>query len=242
MAACWLLIFCSAGLAADNAERGFALFSPDGRYFAFEQFGVQDGSGFPFSDIHIVDLERDEWVDGTPVRVRLEDEGAMLSAARASAAAKAAPIMTRLKITDPGELLAANMATEVVADRRNVSFARFFPIQGWAEEQNPAQPTQYTLTVEIVPFPLKQPCWDDDTTQYGFALRVRNKETGAETEVYRDTSVPSSRFCPRTYDIGEIIVFREALGKEHHVALIAMYSPGFEGMNRDLLAVPLKLP
>ena len=40
-----LLLSGNPAFAADNAERGFALFSPDGRYFAYELYGIQDGSG-----------------------------------------------------------------------------------------------------------------------------------------------------------------------------------------------------
>ena len=53
--------------AADNAERAVVGFSPDGRYFAFEQYGVQDGSGFPYSEIFVIDLNANKWVKGSPV-------------------------------------------------------------------------------------------------------------------------------------------------------------------------------
>jgi predicted secreted protein len=32
-------------------------YSPDGRYFAYEEFGTHDGSGAPFAEITIVDLD-----------------------------------------------------------------------------------------------------------------------------------------------------------------------------------------
>ncbi|GGD47823.1 DUF2259 domain-containing protein [Sinisalibacter lacisalsi] len=48
--------------------------SDDGRYFAYETFGLQRGSGLPFSNIFVVDLDRDAWVTGSPFRAGRGDE------------------------------------------------------------------------------------------------------------------------------------------------------------------------
>jgi predicted secreted protein len=238
-----LLLNCLPSLAGDNAERGTALFSADGRYFAFEQFGIQDGSGFPFSDIYVIDTERDEWVKGTPIRELIESEDATVSIARSSAASKASSIFSSLKLTEPVELIAANAATESVADRRTVTFAPWFMAQGWDDKIH-GTPVhgRYTLTVSLIPFPIAEACWGEEAKQWGFALTIRDNDTGTEKEVHRDRSIPSSRFCPIGYDIGEILVYRSRPEQDHYVALIAMYTPGFEGLNRRLLAVPFKLP
>src|SRR4051812_27449066 len=76
-------------MAADNALINMIGFSEDGAYFAFEQYGIQDGSGFAFSEIYVVDLVNDKWLSGTPVVVRAEDETATLAATRADAVGKA---------------------------------------------------------------------------------------------------------------------------------------------------------
>ena len=46
-----LLALALPAAAADRALINMLGYSEDGAYFAFEQFGVQDGSGFPFADI-----------------------------------------------------------------------------------------------------------------------------------------------------------------------------------------------
>ena len=56
----------------------------DGEIFAFEEFGVQDGSGFHFSTIYVIDTDTDSWAPGTPIRVRIDDETAPLSQAALS--------------------------------------------------------------------------------------------------------------------------------------------------------------
>lgn len=238
------LMLCRAGFAADNGDRGFALFSPDGRYFAYELYGIQDGSGFPFSAIFVIDLETNTPVEGTPIHTQIEVETTgTISAARKEAAAKAAPLLDKYKIEEPGTLLAANLATEIVADRRSISFGPFYPAGGWvAADRKPPEMNRYTLTVALVPFPAKQECDFGDPNSYGFALSIRDKETGSQNEVYRDTAIPEGRYCPFGYDIGEIIGYRDSSNGDHYVALIAMYTPGFEGMDRRLLAVPFTLP
>jgi predicted secreted protein len=239
-----LLIFSNPGVAADNGERGFALFSPDGRYFAYELYGIQDGSGFPFSDVFVVDLASNTLIEGTPLRTHIESEnGGTISAARKASAAKVGPILDKYGIAEPGELLAANMATEIVADRRSVSFGPFYPAGGWVDKDHkPPEMNRYTLTLTLVPFPAEEKCDYGDPNSYGFALTIRDQETGGENEAYRDTSLSDSRYCPLFYDIGEIIGFRDSTNGTHHVALIAMYTPGFEGMDRRLLPVPFGLP
>ncbi|HEY7765546.1 MAG TPA: DUF2259 domain-containing protein, partial [Aestuariivirgaceae bacterium] len=94
--------------AADAAERDILGFSPDGRYFAFEQYGVQDGSGFPYSEIFIIDLEEDRWLEGTPVRIRLDDETQSLGKARAEASGKAREYLLSARIEDNARVLASN--------------------------------------------------------------------------------------------------------------------------------------
>src|SRR6266540_3460201 len=103
----FLIVAIVPAKAADNAERVIVGFSPDGRYFAFEQYGVQDGSGFPYSEIFVVDLKANKWVKGSPFREKVEDEGALLSIARAKAAKAANTLIAELKIAEPGEILAS---------------------------------------------------------------------------------------------------------------------------------------
>jgi hypothetical protein len=37
-------------------------FSPDGRYFAFEQYGFNEGEGLPYSHMYFIDVERNDYV------------------------------------------------------------------------------------------------------------------------------------------------------------------------------------
>src|SRR5437868_5180577 len=115
-----LIVATTSARAADNAERAVIGFSPDGRYFAFEQYGVQDGSGFPYSEIFIIDLPANRWVKGSPFRERVEDDDALVSAARAKSAKAAEALLAQLKASEPGEVLGSQPITESSADRRRL--------------------------------------------------------------------------------------------------------------------------
>lgn len=232
----FLLMTATSAFAADNAERAVIGFSPDGRYFAFEQYGVQDGSGFPYSEIFVIDLAANQWVKGSPFRQRLDDETATVSAVRAKAAQTASALLGQLKTVEPGEALAAQLPTQAVADRHRIAFDPFY------QSQTNQKGDRYTLGLDLVPFAAPESCFAEDGKQMGFRLTIKDNESGLEKEVHKDAAIPSSRFCPRDYDLSDVIIYRPASGAARQVALVGVYTPGFEGVNRRLIAVPFALP
>ena len=120
--AAFALIFSVPAMAADGAKFRAIGFSKDSNFFAFEQYGVQDGSGFSYADIFVLDIKADDWFKGTPVKTLLEDETGDVSAVRAKAKVDAGPALDAAKIDADAEILAANPFTEVVADRTRVTF------------------------------------------------------------------------------------------------------------------------
>lgn len=58
----------SPTFAGDYAALQPIGFSADGNVFAFEEYGVQDGSGFPYSTIYVIDTRDDSFLPGAPVR------------------------------------------------------------------------------------------------------------------------------------------------------------------------------
>ncbi len=57
---------CIYVYAGDFAKREIHGFSIDGQLFAFEEYGVQDGSGFPYSTIYVIDTSTDQWTANSP--------------------------------------------------------------------------------------------------------------------------------------------------------------------------------
>ena len=51
-----LLLMGGPALAMEQATFKFLGFSQDGQYAAYEQYGYQDGSGFPYSEIIVLQV------------------------------------------------------------------------------------------------------------------------------------------------------------------------------------------
>jgi predicted secreted protein len=75
LAALAVLMFGSIVRAGDYANLNFVGFSKDGRYLAFEEYGVQDGSGFPYSSYYFVDVAKNSFA-APSINVRLDNEQA----------------------------------------------------------------------------------------------------------------------------------------------------------------------
>ena len=71
-------------------------FSPDGRFFAYRQSGVEEGSQTGYAELFIVDTNDDSCVQGTPLRVRSTAEHGGLSHARALLEYQSARILRRI--------------------------------------------------------------------------------------------------------------------------------------------------
>ena len=206
LVAAGLLTPGAPALAADAAERAVHGFSSDGRYFAFEQYGVRDGSGFPYSDFFIIDLDGDKWVDGTPIRVLLEDEGHTLGAARGEARSRARPLIDRLAIGEPGIVLATNTVYQANADPRRMMFVPYYRSLGNIEPVAAGEEDAVTLTLEEIVLPSPEGCPVDDTPKVGFVLKLVTG-SGKPREIFRDKAIPASRGCPLAYSLADVIAF-----------------------------------
>lgn len=217
-------------LSAELAERSILGYSDNGRYFAFEQFGIQDGSGFAYSEIFIIDLVQDRWVPGGPIRVRLEEDGSGLRAARRNAMEQASARLNRYGIGAPARVLASTTPMESGAQEEEITFNPLAML-------NPIHPLR-TLRVENLPMSSPRDCYGMVETA-GFALSLQ-AQGGAKQTIYRDSQLPMSRVCPARYGISDIVVpFDGSPGRA--VALISVYQLGFEGLDRRFLAVPFDL-
>jgi predicted secreted protein len=222
-------------LAADGAQSRAIGYSADGKYFAFEQYGIQDGSGFPYWDIFVLDLAANAWVEGTPARALVENEEARLSEARVKAHAAADAILMQLNIVEPADLLVANPQTEAVPDRRA---ARFDAYYGYRSDDSRGQ---FEIRVADLELPSPAECTDPDFKPVGMVFSVTDHKTGQTRELARDGSIPKSRNCPTGYDIEAVFAPSNYGNSGRHVAIVGVYSRGFEGEDRRFIAVPFDL-
>ncbi len=219
----------AAGSAAAFNPLGF---SEDGRYFAFEEFGVQDGSGFPFAGIYVIDLSEDRWASA-PVRVTLEDDAAPAGSARAQALAEAAPALEARQLTAPAFAVALHGDGEPVGDGDSLTFGR--PGYGLDGPQDLATLSLVTTLPSYV-----GPC----VTEYGLdppvGYRLVLSTAGGETVLHDDKTVPASRGCTVAYRLyGVFAPAGWGWNGSTAVVVLSVFTHGFEGPDRRFVALPL---
>ena len=210
-------------------------FSPDGKVYAFEEFGVQDGSGFPYSNVYFIDTEKDAYLPGTPIRVRIDDEAAGIAKARAESRDKAKALSDKYNVlSNPGVLAAFNPMGEGGVDRNRIEYLQ--------HAVEPAVGGAFALTLEDIPLDMTDRCRDiaPDGIK-GFRLKlVKNDGATADTLVHEDKRVPESRNCAFSYQISGAVAFNAFNLEPVHVALVLVRSIGFEGADGRWIAVPFR--
>lgn len=228
------LLASASAFAGDTATPQVLGFSADGKVFAFEEYGVQDGSGFPYANRFYIDTAADSFLSGSPIRVRIDDEAADVTTARAQAREKGDKIVAEsLLAANPGDTAGWNAVTEQSADPfRMVVNPRpvFPPIDS---------PVEFRL--EEIPFAPPSGCENLGDTM-GFRLVRIDPTPGAETTlVHEDASIPASRNCPTGYRIGGVQTFYPQSGDPVFAVMIAVRSIGFEGPDFRWIAVTGRL-
>lgn len=222
----------AVALAGDAAKLDILGFSKDGGTFAFEEYGVQDGSGFPYANRFYIDTATDKFLSKTPVRVRLDDERSSLENARNKAGQDGQGLTslpdTELR-TNVGQTVASNPVTELSADPFKVTINPR-PIF-------PALDANLTIELQEVAVPASETCQNMGEIK-GFRLMLAEDKPDAKPELlHEDKAIPSSRGCPLGYSIGVVQTFYPESGKPVVAVMIAVRGAGFEGPDYRWLAV-----
>ena len=234
-AVCLLAQFATlvAVRAGDVAELEILGFTKDGGVFAFEEYGIQDGSGFPYANRYYIDINDDTFLKGTPIKVRLDDENATLEAARLQARQKGEAIVSQAELTaNRGITAGFNPVTELSADpfRMVVNPRPIFspvdpPLEFRLDEIGRNDTERCQSLGEINGFRL---------------LRIEAKDGGQTHLLHEDKSIPQSRGCPNGYQIGAVQTFSlDSLSA--YAVLIAVRQYGFEGPDFRWIAVTGRL-
>jgi predicted secreted protein len=221
--------------AGDFAVPDIIGYSEDLRYFAFEEFGIADASGFPYSNIFVIDLKANSPVPGTTVRIFLEQEddpeSGQLAQARKNAFKAAQPQLNRLNIGWPAEMLAYNADGVPEANRLSLRFG--------TTGYNGAVIGDYEL--ELIMFPLEAvfECeqWIEGKPQ-GFTLKITDYELNLK-EIDPGTNHYNTQNCPLRYELAGVFAPFEAQDISDAIALISAFSPGYEGPDRRFMVVSL---
>ncbi|RYE85638.1 MAG: DUF2259 domain-containing protein, partial [Hyphomicrobiales bacterium] len=163
------LALAAPALAGDRAQFHPIGYSEDGRYFAFEEFGIQDGSGFPYSTTTIVDLPADKWVSGTPYRMVRQDESISIGDLRRLAAKDMARSIDTLGIDYPAAIIALNGDGDPDAAAGSLRFGQ--PGYGLLPVED-----EHLLELEAFDLASGSDCAIIDDKTKGFALKLDGVE------------------------------------------------------------------
>lgn len=226
-------LVATSAVAGDIAGFRSIGFSGDGKVYAFEEYGIQDGSGFPYSNIFFLDTAKDTFLPGTPIRVRIDDEQAGVGAARAEAAKKASSLVESNALSDePGQIVAFNPVTEIGADAH---LLRYLPFPS-----DPPFGKPYALALEEYPLPTTPTCKDIVEGVKGFRLRLTERDGAtADDLVHEDDHLPASRNCATGYRLAGVVTHTPPGAPPVHMALVLVLSFGFEGRDGRWIAVPV---
>jgi predicted secreted protein len=223
--------------AGDTARIQLLGFSKDGSRFAFEQYGVQDGSGFPYSEIFILDVAKDSWVNPSPFRRQDEvddsqgyDEEALLAAARAENRAVAQPHLRASDIAGKGLTVGHNPHSELNSDPHTMI----------VNPQDIVPPADIPLELRLTEYPMSSgDCASYGAETKGFKLTLTY--LGKTRVLNNDTKVPSSRNCPLRYRVERVVTHFPNDAPPVFAVLVQMESHGFEGPDRRYLAITGRL-
>lgn len=224
-----LCLLATPALAGDAAALNILGFSADGKVFAFEEYGIQDGSGFPYANRFYIDTASDSFLPGAPVRARLDSENATIAQAREKAAAEGEKIMPAGAL-ERGFTAAANAITELSADPKKIIA---LPQPVFPTIDKPVE-----IRLEEFDMAPARDCAMFEQTK-GFRLLRIDPETGAQIAIlHEDKRLPESRGCPLGYSLGGL---QTDMRNGVMTLMIAMRTGGFEGPDHRWLAVAGKL-
>jgi predicted secreted protein len=237
----------SGALAGDGSAINVLGFSADGRYFAFEQYGEQDGSGTIYSTITAIEIAADRLAKGMPVAAIMDPDNPslgkeprdkQLADIRAKAAADAAALLQQLGIAAAGQMVAS------VRDSRARSMLQ--PEQ--VKTAQKAVVTTVTLPADrfgpdtrlvLREFDIAMPrCKDLVSGEHpnGFGLTLERK--GRPTiHLSRDQTIPTSRGCPERYGIAEAHAHPLPDGSSALAVIVQYFYTAFEGPDRRFIVV-----
>ncbi len=233
--------------AGDAAARNVIGFSPDGGYFAFEQYTMVYEDEASFSEYVIVDTKSDTFVPGAPIRILLRgDDGLDEKKARADAQAKAKPLLERLKIADAGTRIEGKPSMDL--DDIGIYQINQQPMAKSLDIPLPdGRKAQIVASDHPIATVMCEGMGGRGTPgkAKGFGVKLTLKIAGGPPMVLQhDKALPRSRRCAAEYGIAEAYLHQAGDGALTLAALIE-YADNHDhhaGPNRRFMVVTKRLP
>jgi predicted secreted protein len=232
--------------AGDAAARRIIGFSPDGGVFAFEQYTQLYDATDIVAEIQAIDTRTDSFVKGTPIVIATgpEDEREV-ETVRADLAAKAKPVLERLRVTEPGQRIAGRPSMDLdeigiyQMDPQPLATRLAFPLPD-------GRNAVLTLSDRALG---KASCYGaggrgafGDVIVTGLRLHLAI-DGGATKVLQEDSRLPKRRRCVTAYGIAEAHIHRAADGAQTLAVLIETVDAHefHAGPNRRFMAVTHRL-
>lgn len=217
------LALASASAQAGDASLTRSLgFSADGKYYAFAQFGTQDGSGFAWAEVAVIDVSKNAYAASRTVLIR--EENSSEEAALASAVKQVQ--LPRFGIV-AGKNLGRTLLQRLPTDRSTYT-SNQFTFDYWAEGGASSPTPRYDVAIESSATEDKTDgkyCTD----VFGMApqlLKLSVLGGAAPVVLQNDESLPKRRLCAGNYALRSVTSYKNKL-----VIGVSYEEPGFEGPN-----------
>jgi predicted secreted protein len=224
--------------AGDYANLNFIGFSTDGKYLAFEEYGISDGAGFPYSNIYFINVEKNSYA-APPVLKTVKEpinenaiptENAIRLAAKKAAAAN----LKKFKIVqgNAGKMVVARLLTDLnvgSVGQNNESNNQVIEFTDYRDSSYYER--EYALLLKTSEIKTKNCEYSSDAV---LKLDLTLKDTKAETEkiLQSDKTLPESRGCPLAYSIQNVYVYQDRIA-----VFVNIYMMGFEGPDMRFMTV-----
>ena len=197
---------------------------------AFEEYGTQDGSGFPYSNIYFIDTAKNTYA-ATRVAVQIEKDNADETTARSRAAALAAVKLKKFGIVkgNTGKLVVSHLQTDLTFDDRSgdggdgrVKFAE----EVWSMHIE----GDHELVLTPVKVKIKD-CSVYDQDPVMMELKLTDNAAKTSKFLQKDTSLPATRGCPNSYRIQDVYLYKGLVA-----VFMGVFTQGFEGPDMRFMA------
>jgi len=227
------LLGAAPALAGDRDLLQVLGYSEDGRYFAFESFGLDGASGQAHAAITIIDLATGRPAESPAVVEADEEALEPLVMIRRRAQVLAARALSLRGITQPADAIALYADGTLPEGGRSLRFG--LPGSGQFTDRL----GDYRVVLSTVAVARAEGCrGSEGSGPRGLLLRLEG-DSGERRELHRDGILAAERGCPIDYRLhGVFVPFGDGT-LERGVVLVSAYEDGWEGTDRHFLAIPI---
>ncbi len=242
------LLTSSFGFAEDTSFINFLGFSDDGRYMAFQEAILMDGSGGHYSMIRILDVEDDKYVDSQEkIIAEPEAEGVVLPAFTVwveGAQNDAEAMLNNYGIKDSnGEVLHISVAPRISTMNYKGKYIGMILSKMAVNMENDPYIKADALkerfeTCKAFSFDIAETsAYPAENSFLGYSVRAFGFDSYTSTQVlHEDKRVPFSRWCPYDYSLNSAFAFGDQV-----VVLVSYNNFGFEGPDTSFITMPFNI-